>query len=100
MAKTHETFGDNVILKMETGEIKSAGGIVLATETSREAMAREEGVIESHGEHAFSDLQNKPKIGDTVIIARYSGKTLGKYDDGFERRVISDVTILARVINN
>ncbi len=101
MPTKHSTFGSNVILKIETGEIK-VGSFVIATEGSREAVAREEAILESCGEHAFDDLspENRPSVGDKVIIARYSGKTLGKYEDGLERRVIADTGILAKVIED
>lgn len=94
----HTCFGGNVIIKIDTGDITSAGGIVIGTAESREAAAREEAIIESVGEDAFDDLiKDKPKIGDKVVISKYSGKTLGKYPDGFERRVIADTGILARI---
>lgn len=94
----HSCFGGNVIIRIDTGDVVSEGGIVIGTSDSREAAAREEAFIESCGEDAFDDLvKDKPKIGDKVIIAKYSGKTLGKYPDGFERRVIADTGILARI---
>lgn len=99
MSKSHKTFGPNIIIKMETGEIK-VGSFVIASETSREATAREEAVIESVGEDAFSDIleENRPKVGDKIVIARYSGKSLGTYPDGLERRVLVDTGVLAIVI--
>jgi len=99
MAIRHSTFGSNVIIKIETGEVK-IGSFVVATENSREAVAREEAIIESFGEAAFDDLspENRPVVGDKVVIAKYSGKTLGKYEDGLERRVIADTGILAKVL--
>ena len=97
--KTFIPLGPNVILKVPVGEIK-IGSIIVASEASREAQARDEGVIECLGEDSFSDLQecNRPKVGDTVIIARYDGKTIDETKD-YTRRVIADTRILA-VLND
>ncbi len=98
--KKYRALGDNCIIKMETGEITSKGGIVIASAGTREAEAREEAVIEQKGKSAFDDLEEgevKPEVGDSVVIARYEGKTLGKFKDGFERRIIQSTRILAAV---
>ncbi len=100
MSVRHKVMVENVLLKMDTGEIKSEGGLILATAESREAMAREEAIIEQVGSTAFEDYpeDEKPKVGDKVVISRYSGKSLGKYEDGLERRVIADTGILAVIL--
>ena len=102
MAIRHEVFGPNVLISVDDGEIKTESGFIIAAANSREAqgMAREEGIIEQLGDCAFDDIQpdRRPKIGDRVVIARYSGKTLGKYEDNRERRVVVDTGILAKII--
>ena len=64
---------------------------------TRDAEEREEAIIEMVGESAFDDLKEPPKVGDKVVIARYAGKTLGKYADDLERRIIADTAILVVV---
>lgn len=88
-------LASNVVVRVRVGEEYSAGGVILSTNKSREAMAREEATIMQLGETAFDDLDKLvPKEGDTVLIARYDGKTVGE-KDGFEYRVIPDTHILA-----
>lgn len=96
--KKFKALGPNLIIKMETAELKSAGGIVLAAEGTREATAREEAVIVQLGEDAFSDLEevNRPTVGSRIALARYDGKTLEENrDKGYEIRVIADTRVLA-----
>ncbi len=104
MAKRHRVLGPNVLIAVDDGEIKTESGFIIATSTSREAagLAREEGILEQVGESAFDDLEpaNRPKIGDKVATARYSGKTLGKYEDGKERRVLQDTGVLAIILED
>ena len=91
----------NLIVKMDTGEIKSQGGIILAAEGTREAMSKEEGIIEQMGENAFEDLKTRPKLGDRVYFKRYEGTTLveaAHSEDKLERRLIQDTRILATII--
>jgi len=105
MQKKHRVMMDNVLIQMETGEItknitRNDGTtiqMIVAAENTRETMAREEAVIEQLGSQAFIDYpeHERPKVGDRVVIARYAGKTLGKYADDKERRVIQDSGILA-----
>lgn len=92
-------LGPNVIVRIETGEIKSAGGIIMAAEGTRDCTAREECIIEERGESSFDDLleENRPKIGDTVIIARYDGNTVQRSQDSSdnkERRVVQDTRVM------
>jgi co-chaperonin GroES (HSP10) len=89
-------LGPNLILKVEATELKSAGGIIFAHEGTREAAARDEGIIEAVGESAFDDLdpKNRPVVGTRVAIARYDGKILEETKD-YTRRVIADTRILA-----
>lgn len=96
----HKVKADNVLLKIETGEIKSKGGIIVAAASNRECDAREIATIEQMGNQAFADYDEEEKyqVGDKVLISRYSGKTCGTYEDGLERRVIVDTGCLAEVI--
>ncbi len=94
--KTYKALGPNLIIKVESGEVKTKSGFIIAAEGTREAEAREEAIIEQVGTDAFDDLDGVvPAVGDSVVIARYDGKSLGKFKDGFERRVIQDTRILA-----
>lgn len=98
--KTLIPLGPNLIVKADISEKKSAGGLIIASEGTREAQAPEEVEIVSLGEDSFSDLkeENRPTVGDLVGIARYEGKTLETRREGdktFEYRVIADTRILA-----
>lgn len=92
-------LGGNLIVRADISEKKSAGGIIYAAATTREAQAPEEVTIISLGDDAFNDLDGvKPKVGDLVAIAKYEGKTLDTVIEGdktFEYRVIADTRILA-----
>lgn len=94
--RTYKALGSNLIIKVENGEVKTKSGFIIAAEGTRESQAREEGIIEQVGEDAFNDLGKVvPKAGDRVVIARYDGKSLGKFNDGFERRILKDTSALA-----
>lgn len=98
--RRHIVKADNVLIAIESGEVK-AGRFIIAAEGNRECDAREEGVIEAMGAMAFADYpeEEKYQVGDKVLITRYSGKTCGKYEDGLERRVIIDTGILAQIVD-
>lgn len=90
-------LGGNLVIKVECGEIK-VGSIVVAAEGTRESQAREVGTILHLGEDAFNDLHqdNRPKLGDRVVIARYDGKIISENKDkGYDLRVIADTRCLA-----
>lgn len=106
-------LGPNLIIKIETGEVKTESGIIIEAEGTRACTAREEAVIEEVGVDAFSDLiyaAHKqgidpvyPKVGDRVAIPRYEGNTVlaaRDSDDKLERRVIQDTRILCIVSNS
>ena len=88
-------LGPNLIIRVSTGEVK-IGNFIVATEGSREAMARDEAVIEQLGEDAFSDLkeENRPVVGTKIAIARYDGKILEETSE-YTKRVIADTRVLA-----
>ena len=87
------------IVKVNIQEEVSKGGIVLSLDKSREAMAREEGVVLSLGPDMYRDSasggNDQVKVGDTVAFARYAGKSLGTDDKGNELRVMNDIDLLA-----
>lgn len=99
MTKKHRAFNTNVIVK-EVGytENKSAGGIIVGNETQYR-QGRAEGIIEDIGPNAFEDFgDRKPIIGTRVVYARYAGKDLGVYEDGHERRIMTDLDVLCEAI--
>lgn len=94
--KIYKPLGSTVLIKVDTSEIK-IGTFIVATDGSREAEARAECVILAMGEDAFSDLNedNRPKINDRCIIARYDGtKVEEKRTEGFDLKLIQDSRIL------
>ncbi len=94
----YRAFRNHCIVRVEKGEIKSKGGIIMAIENSREDMAREEGVILNFGpdfcRDSLDDYRKFLKEGDVVSFARYGGKSLGIDKEGFEIRVMQDIDIL------
>lgn len=95
--KSYRPLRERIIVKVKQGEEVSKGGIIVVAEGTRESMAREEGTVVAIGPSAFHDTDGHEdlKIGDFVVFARYSGKTLGKDKDGFELRVMQDIDICA-----
>jgi len=79
---------------------KTAGGIVLPEQViEKDQHAAMEGKICGMSPFAFSYEEwpvgaPKPKIGDTVVFARYSGITQ-KGNDGVEYRIMNDKDIVA-----
>ena len=93
--KKFKPLRDKLIVRVKTGEEKTAGGIIYVVEGSREAMAREEGVVLSLGKSVFYDTDGEDlKAGDLIAFARYAGKSLVKYEDGHELRAIRDIDVL------
>jgi co-chaperonin GroES (HSP10) len=98
MKKTHKALNTNVIVKeISFVEQKSAGGIIVGSETQYEK-GRAEGMIEDIGPNAFDDFgTRRPKVGDKVVYARYAGKELGVHVDGLIRRIMCDLDILCLI---
>ena len=90
------------IIKVDTKEEKSKGGIVLSLDKSREAMAREEGIVVACGPDMYLDSRSghndQVRVGDRVAFARYAGKQLGEDNKGCEIRVMNDVDLLAKIV--
>lgn len=100
-----EALGNRVIIKPDSIEEVTSGGIVIAqTENYRreEKAATSTGTVIGFGEAAWLDplLGGEPwvEIGDKVVFARYAGKFVTDPDDGEEYVVINDDAIQARIL--
>jgi chaperonin GroES len=84
--------GWRVLIKPKEVLEKSAGGIILTTETTkdREQMANTTGVVVAMGDQCYADEPNPwCKVGDKVIFAKYAG-LLYTGGDGESYRMIND----------
>jgi chaperonin GroES len=84
--------GNRILLKPIEIQTKSAGGIIMATESlkEREQMANTTGTVVAMGDDCYSD-EKAPwcKVGDKIIFAKYAGLMyLGR--DGNAYRMIND----------
>jgi len=102
-----EALGNRVIIKPDSIEEVTAGGIVIAqTETylRQEKAATSTGTVVDFGEAAWLDpiMGGKPwvDVGDRVVYARYAGKFVVDPDDDVEYVVINDDAIQARFIKS
>jgi chaperonin GroES len=88
--------GDRVLVRVETIEETTEGGIVIPkTELQRHEMAQIAGILVDHGVDAWSDYA-KPfaEVGQRVLYQRHSGIQLtGK--DGELYRMVNDTDIIA-----
>ena len=87
-----------ILLKLDNIETKTESGIIIAMDEKRERKAVEVGTVVSIGETAFKDYGGAPdmiKIGDRVVIARYSGKEIK--DGDIEYVVVNDEDILVKL---
>lgn len=86
-----------IILKLDDVEEVTESGIIISKELiKKERKAVEIGTVVSVGETAFKDYGGDPstvKVGDRVIIAQYSGKSV-KDTDGTDLVVVNDEDIL------
>jgi co-chaperonin GroES (HSP10) len=105
--KKYKALGPNLIIRVDTRKLEKTSGGIYIPEVIKTEQAREEAEIIQLGEDAFTDLkeENRPKVGDFVVIPKYEGRILGrdiedvvkeKIDD-FELRVVSDTRILALI---
>ena len=93
-----EPVGDRILIKPFVIEEKSAGGIVLASETvDKEAMAQIQAVVIKLGPEAYQGRTPWCKEGDKVLFAKYTG-LLYKGEDGNDYRIVRDTDVIA-VIN-
>lgn len=86
-----------IILKLDTVEEVTKSGIIIASDLiKKERKAVETATVISIGDTAFKDYggdATTAKVGDRVIIAKYSGKEV-KDIDGLEYVVVNDEDIL------
>ena len=86
-----------IILKLDSIEEVTASGIVIPKDLiEKERKAVEIGTVVSIGETAFKDYGGSIdtiKVGDRVIIAKYSGKEIKDVDDT-QYVVVNDEDIL------
>jgi len=84
--------GWRVLVKPKEVMEKSSGGIILATEKTkeREQMSNTTGIVISMGDQCYAD-EPSPwcKVGDKVIFAKYAG-LLYKGRDGEQYRMVND----------
>jgi chaperonin GroES len=87
-----------ILIEPEEVELKSAGGIVLATATTeKEKMAQVRGKLIAVGGNAFEDWKEPiPKVGDRVMYAKYAGLVV-KGKDGQDLRLANDKDLTAIV---
>lgn len=93
--------GDRVLVRLKPVEEVSKGGIILhgtAKSAEKEQYAVQEAYVVRVGWDAWVLLgSGKPwcKVGDCVLIKKYSGEDLDDIEDGVLYRVISDEDIVA-----
>lgn len=83
--------GVRILVLPDVVEEKTVGGIILAKEyTNKEKMAQIKGVLVATGDHAWEDYSTPwAKVGDRVIIGKYSGLIeMGR--DEKEYRIVND----------
>lgn len=91
--------GFNVIVRMDTAETVTPGGIILPEkQAERDKLAVEEGEIVAMSPLAFNYADDwgpdgHPKVGDRVIIRRYDG--LLRERGGKDYRIIEDKSVVA-----
>jgi len=89
-----------VLVRPRKAEERTKGGIMLPEQVvEKDQHAAMEGVIAGMSPFAFSYEEwplgaRKPRVGDTVVFARYSGITQ-KGGDGVEYRIMNDKDIVA-----
>lgn len=88
-----------VLIKPKTVEEKTKGGIIIPDESKdREQFAQMEGELVAVSPLAFSyddwKVGDKPKAGDRVLFAKFSGAKV-KGNDGVEYRLTNDRDVAA-----
>lgn len=79
---------------IDMGEIlEKKGGIILTdSNVEREVTNRIKGKIVKLGAGAFTEWETKPEVGDTVILAKYSGLPLSGDGDRLYR-LVNDIDV-------
>lgn len=90
----------NVVVKPDAVEEVTPGGIILpVTQTDRDKLAVEEGMLVAVSPHAFSyaewDGAKPPQVGERVVFARYAGALHKRGEQDY--RIIKDKDIIAVV---
>lgn len=100
-----EALGNRVIIKPDSIEEVTSGGIVIAQTSNyvrEERAATSTGIVVDFGPAAWLDpsMGGEPwaAIGDRVVFARYAGKFVTDPDDNEEYVVINDDAIQAKVL--
>jgi co-chaperonin GroES (HSP10) len=94
-----------VLLKPDVVEEKTKGGVILTQKIQKdEQNAKLEATIVGIGAKSFDSgtWEDKPNLGDRVMIRRYAGIILSKDQtaDGHEYRIVMDREIVAIKENN
>lgn len=97
--KKYIPIGDKVIVKVDSMQKKSAGGILLPeAHKEREDLAKEEGEVIAMGDsifgEAYDDFRKVVKVGSKIMFPRYAGKVCQEDSEGYLYRVMKDVDIL------
>ena len=102
-----EALGNRVIIKPDSIEEVTSGGIVIAqtsTYLREEKAATSTGIVVDYGPAAWLDpiMGGEPWVekGDKVVFARYAGKYVTDPDDDQEYVVINDDAIQVRIVND
>ncbi len=91
--------GHRVLIRMDTVEEVTSGGIVLASKTlDKERMAQVVATVVEIGYDAWADKSTDYcDIGDKVLVGQYSGKEEVSKKDGFTYRFISDLDVISPI---
>jgi co-chaperonin GroES (HSP10) len=87
----------HLIIEVIKQEEKTAGGIIIASETrQKEDQGGMTAKVLAISHNAWADKPNDAcDVGDTIVISRYSGTRMQNIPDEREVRIISDLGILA-----
>lgn len=99
MKRQLKPCGDRVLIELVPAEEITQGGIIIPNEIKEaERYATQEAWIVDIGPTAWKMLgDGEPwaKIGDRVLVVKYSGQNREDLEDGKVHRIISDEDILA-----
>lgn len=100
MIRIHPT-GHRVLVQLKQVEEVTAGGIYLpGKHAERETKAMQEALVIEIGQSAFKGFDDGHPwcaVGDTVMIAKYSGEDRKDEATGHILRIINDEDIFARL---
>lgn len=93
--------GISILIKPDEVEDTTDSGIIIHTleHHQREELGQTDGVVYEIGEAAYYDEKHpRCKVGDRVVIAKYSGM-VRKGNDGATYRLVKDNDVLALLEN-